>query len=54
MAILCLTLFAAIHTKLQGIIITGTAIAVFIVAMSLIPRFRKEQPPLSSPQAKTV
>ncbi len=54
MMILCVTLFAAIHTKLQGIIITGTAIAVFIVAMSLIPRFRREQPSPPAPQSPTV
>jgi len=39
-SILALTLLAAIHTRLQGIIITGAGIALFIVAMLLIPRFK--------------
>jgi len=39
-SILALTLLAAIHTRLQGIIITGVGIALFIVAMLLIPRFK--------------
>ena len=38
--ILVLTLVAAIHTRLQGILITGTAIGFFIVAMLLIPRIK--------------
>ena len=42
MAILAVTLTAAIHTRLQGILITSVSIAVFIVAMLLIPRFRRE------------
>ena len=41
--ILTVTLFAAIHTRLQGIIITGVGIAVFIVAMLLIPRMKREK-----------
>jgi len=36
--ILALTLVAAIHTRLQGILITVTGMAMFIVAMLLIPR----------------
>jgi len=43
-AILALTLAAAIHTRLQGILITGTGIALFIAAMVLIPRFKPEPP----------
>jgi len=39
-AILALTLLAAIHTRLQGILITGAGIAFFIVAMLLIPRIK--------------
>jgi prepilin-type N-terminal cleavage/methylation domain-containing protein len=39
-AILALTLLAAIHARLQGILITATGIALFIVAMLLIPRMR--------------
>ena len=41
-AILIVTLVAAIHTRLQGILITGTGLAMFIVAMSLIPRMKRE------------
>ena len=39
-AIIAATLLAAIHTRLQGILITGVTIAVFIVAMVLIPRLK--------------
>ena len=39
--ILALTLVAAIQTRLQGILITVTAIGVFIVAMLLIPRMNR-------------
>jgi len=38
--ILALTLVAAIHTRLQGILITMTGMAMFIVAMLLIPRMQ--------------
>ena len=41
--ILTLTLIAAIHPRLQGILITGTGIAVFIAAMLLIPRLKPEE-----------
>jgi prepilin-type N-terminal cleavage/methylation domain-containing protein len=41
--ILTVTLIAAVHTRLQGIIITGVGIAVFIVAMLLIPRMKREK-----------
>jgi len=41
-AILAVTLLAAIHTRLQGILITGTGLAMFIVAMLLIPRMKRE------------
>jgi len=44
-AILAVTLVAAIHTRLQGILITGVGIAVFVMAMLLIPRFRRESGP---------
>jgi prepilin-type N-terminal cleavage/methylation domain-containing protein len=40
--ILAVTLLAAIHTRLQGILITAAGIAVFIVAMLLFPRIRRE------------
>jgi prepilin-type N-terminal cleavage/methylation domain-containing protein len=39
-AILTLTLLAAIHPRLQGILITATGIGLFIVAMLLIPRLK--------------
>src|SRR2546422_1922118 len=41
-AILAVALVAAIHTRLQGILITGTGIGLFIVAMLLIPRLKAE------------
>jgi prepilin-type N-terminal cleavage/methylation domain-containing protein len=44
-AILALTLLAAIHPRLQGILITATGIALFIVAMLLIPRLKIERLP---------
>jgi prepilin-type N-terminal cleavage/methylation domain-containing protein len=43
-AILAVTLVAATHTRLQGILITGTGLAVFIVAMLLMPRIKRELP----------
>lgn len=39
-AMLAVTLVAAIHTRLQGILITSVGMALFIVAMLLIPRMR--------------
>jgi len=42
-AILALTLLAAIHPRLQGLLITVTGIALFIVAMLLIPRMKIER-----------
>ena len=44
-AILTVTLLAAIHTRLQGILITGTGIALFIGAMLLLPRFKFDRAP---------
>jgi hypothetical protein len=41
-AILAVTLVAATHTRLQGILITGTGLVLFIVAMSLMPRMKQE------------
>jgi len=38
--ILIVTLVAAIHTRLQGILITAVGMAMFIVAMLLIPRMK--------------
>ena len=43
--ILAVTLLAAIHTRLQGILITGAGIALFIGAMLLLPRFNLDRPP---------
>jgi hypothetical protein len=43
-AILAVTLLAALHTRLQGILITGTGIALFIAAMVLIPRCKLVRP----------
>jgi hypothetical protein len=37
-AILSLTLVAAIHPKLQGVLITVTALTTFVAAMALMPR----------------
>src|SRR5206468_152877 len=53
-AILAVTLLAAIHVRLQGILITGMGIAVFIVAMLLIPRMKRDKPPTRSPQLATA
>ena len=39
-ALLAVTLLAAIHPRLQGILITGTGIALFIGAMLLVPRLK--------------
>jgi hypothetical protein len=51
-ALLAVTLLAAIHTKLQGILITAVGIALFIVAMVLIPRLKFERAaPTRSPAA---
>jgi len=43
-AILAVTLVAATHTRLEGIIITGMGMAIFILAMLLIPRLKREKP----------
>jgi len=43
-AILAMTLVAAIQPRMQGILITITGIAVFVLAMLLIPRFKRDQP----------
>ncbi len=42
-AILAITLLATIHTRLQGILITGTGIALFVAAMLLIPRCKLDR-----------
>jgi hypothetical protein len=43
---LALTLLAAIHTRLQGMLITIVGIALFVVAMTLMPRLKVEKAPL--------
>jgi hypothetical protein len=47
-AILAVTLLAAIHTRLQGILITGTGLALFIGAMLLLPRIKLNLPTRNS------
>ncbi len=47
-AILAVTLLAAIHPRLQGLLITATGIVLFIVAMLLIPRLKIARAPLPS------
>jgi hypothetical protein len=49
-AILAVTIVAAIQTRLQGILITGTGFAMFIVAMLLIPRLKSEVTLPANPQ----
>ena len=44
-AILAITLIAAIHTRLQGLLITVMGIALFVVAMLLIPRMKAAATP---------
>ena len=45
-SILALTLMAAIHPRLQGMLITITGIALFIIAMVLMPRLKIENIPV--------
>jgi prepilin-type N-terminal cleavage/methylation domain-containing protein len=42
--IVTVTLVAAIHTRLQGILITGVGLAMFVVAMLLLPRMQFRNP----------
>jgi prepilin-type N-terminal cleavage/methylation domain-containing protein len=42
--IVTITLVAAIHTRLQGILITGVGLAMFVVAMLLLPRMQFRSP----------
>jgi prepilin-type N-terminal cleavage/methylation domain-containing protein len=42
-AILAITLLAALHTRLQGILITIVGIALFVLAMLLMPRLKSER-----------
>jgi hypothetical protein len=43
LAILAITLLAALQPRLQGIILTGAGIVVFVVAMLLLPRLKHEK-----------
>src|SRR6185369_12370920 len=45
--ILCATLLAATQTRLQGILITAVGLALFIVAMLLLPRIKFNPAPTS-------
>lgn len=49
--IIAITLVAAIHTRLQGILITGVGLALFVVAMLLLPRIKRD---LGSPKSVPV
>ena len=53
-AILAVTLVAAIHTRLQGMLITAVGLAMFIVAMILIPRMKENQRRPVNPQLATA
>ena len=53
-SILTVTLVAAIHTRLQGILITGVGLALFIVAMLLLPRLKHDKPLATDPQLAPV
>jgi len=48
--LLAVTLVAALHPRLQGILITGVGMAMFVVAMTLIPRLKREKQWLGTPQ----
>jgi prepilin-type N-terminal cleavage/methylation domain-containing protein len=52
--ILTFTLVAAIHTRLQGIIITAAGIGLFIVAMLLIPRMKKQRVLPQGPELSAI
>lgn len=47
-AVLAVTLLAAVHPRLQGLLITASGIVLFIVAMLLIPRLKIARVPLPS------
>lgn len=53
-AIIAVTLIAAIHTRLQGILITSVGMAMFIVAMLLIPRMKLNLELTVAPQPATA
>jgi prepilin-type N-terminal cleavage/methylation domain-containing protein len=47
-SILSVTLVGAIHPRLQGILLTGTGLALFIVAMLLMPRLKLNPRPAAA------
>jgi prepilin-type N-terminal cleavage/methylation domain-containing protein len=49
-ALLAVTILAAIQTRLQGLLITIVALALFVVAMLLIPRMKREKEFPRTPQ----
>lgn len=52
--ILSVTLVAALDTRLQGLLITAVGMALFVVAMVLLPRVKRERPLLGAPQASVA
>lgn len=48
-AVLTVTLVAAIYPRFQGILITGTGLAVLMVAMLLVPRLKRGPTPCGEP-----
>jgi hypothetical protein len=47
--IMGITLVAAVRPQLQGILLTGMALGLFLVAMTLAPRLGIKRPTLSAP-----
>jgi phosphatidylserine synthase len=52
--ILAVTLVIATHKQLQGILITVMGMAIFIVAMLLIPRMKRLPVPTAAPMPATA
>jgi hypothetical protein len=48
--ILSVTLVAALHPRLQGLLITAVGMMLFVVAMVLLPRVKRERTVLGTPQ----
>lgn len=48
--ILTVTLVAALHPRLQGLLITGTGLVMFVVAMMLVPKMKLHHGRPASPQ----
>jgi prepilin-type N-terminal cleavage/methylation domain-containing protein len=49
-SLLAVTLVAALYPRLQGMLITCVGMAMFVVAMVLIPRLKQDKPWLNAPQ----